>query len=1117
MGRPRAYSPDRPANVLRQARRWGGLVFAATLLALLPAAARPAGADGPVGYYRQPALAGDTVYFVAEGDIWRVPATGGRAARVTSNPGPEDQPAVSPDGGTLAFVAAYEGPSEVYTMPAAGGLPVRRTWLGAKKISVEGFLPDGRLLVATDAFSGLPQVQLLAIPPTGAPVTPDFLLPLAQASEGCSDDKGEAVYFTRLPFQGSHTKRYRGGTAQQIWAYRPGDSEARPLSGDYPGTSRNPMWWQGRLYFVSDRDGALNVWSMDPSGQDLRQHTRHKGWDVLGPSLDRGRIVYQLGADLRLLDLATGEDRLIPVTLSSDLDQVRVQRIDRPMEYLTSAHLSPNGDRVALTARGVVFSAPCGQGRLAQVTRKNGVRFRSARFMPDGKNILALSDESGETEFWLLPANGDGFGKPLSSGADVLRWDGLPSPDGKMVAHTDKNQRLWVLDTAAGTSRLIETSTIGDIEDLAWSPDSRWLAYVSPARNTFRVVRVWNAATGTVSALTSDRYDHSSPAWSPDGKWLYMLSGRNMATSVPSPWGYYAPQPDIDRPTRICLLPLTADRRSPFAPRDELQNLPVPVKDEPAKPAAEEAKTAPAKAAAPPVVILLDGIVDRLMEAPVPPGRYTGLAVTDKALFWVAVNPGDGKRLVQSISIAPENAEVATVLTDVKDMELSADRKKLLLRKGNGLWVVDAEHGAAKLEKRDVPLSDWTLRLDPREEWRQMFVEAWRLERDYFYDPAMHGVSWKAMLEKYKPLAERVLSRWDLSDLISQMVAELSALHTFVYGGDLGKSDDRFAPASLGADLVRDEAAGGCRVTRLRPTDPNETAQRPPLAQPEVDVREGDLVETINGVSVLSVPDPAALLLDQAGKQVLLRLRPAGGGAARNVVVRPVTAAQDADLRYAAWEYGCRREVEKRGGGRIGYVHLRAMGSSDYAQWARDFFPVFDREGLIVDVRHNRGGNIDSWILSQLLRKAWFHWSSRVGDRPDWNMQYAFRGHLVVLCDEFTASDGEAFAEGFRRLGLGKIIGTRTWGGEIWLSSDNFLVDGGIATAAETGVFGPEGKWLIEGWGVEPDQTVDNLPHETFGGRDAQLEAAVAHLLARMKESPVVPVVTPPKPDKSFP
>ena len=1098
------------------------------LLALLPAAA---GAEpaGPVGYYRQPALHGDVVVFVAEGDLWRVDAAGGAATRLTSAPGPEESPVISPDGATVAFRASYEGPPEIYTMPLAGGAPVRRTWHGDPVERPVGWTLDGRLLIATSQRSTLPDVQLatldVARPDSPAALAP---VPLAQAADGVFAPDG-TLYFTRLPFQGSHTRRYRGGTVQTLWRYRAGDAEATPLTADYPGTSRIPMWWQGRVWFVSDRDGTQNLWSMDPDGHDLRQHTRHAGWDVLSPSLDGGRIVYQLGADLHRLDLASGTDTALAITLRTDLDQTREHWIAEPFDYLTAAHPAPDGERVVLTARGEVFVAPRRQGRLVTATRAPGVRYRDARFLPDGQGLVVLSDESGEVELWRQPANGVGAGEQLTRDGDILRWEAVPSPDGRYVAHDDKKQRLFLYDTKTRENRRIDASEVDRFHDLAWSPDGRWLAYVASGGNLLSVIRLYGVESGKATTITSARFDSASPTWSADGKWLWFLSDRNLKSVVPSPWGSYAPEPFLDRRTEIFQLALAAGERSPFAPADELH----PAKAEDGSGGSGKGRAgAPAdgqkagekqkgkEEVPPPVRVDVDGLSTRLERVPVPPGNYDTLGAGGDALFWLARAAGEETATLQALAIRNDPVKVETVAEGITGYELSADRKRLLLRQPKKLLIVDAKAEKAKLDEAAVDLAAWKLSVVPREEWRQMFREAWRLERDYFYDRGLHGVDWPGMLAKYQPLVDRVTSREELSDLVAQMVSELSALHTFVRGGDRRKGPDDVEPGFLGAAFARDEAAGGWRIERIYRGDPDHPERLSPLARPAVAAREGDVVTRLDGVPTLSVPDLGVLLRQRAGRQVLATLAPAGDpqpGAARDVVVEPISAGEDLDLRYSDWELSRRQTVEKESAGRIGYLHLRAMGGGDFTAFAEGYYPVFDRQGLILDVRHNRGGNIDSWILSRLLRKVWFYWTQPVGKAPSWNMQMAFRGHLVVLCDERTSSDGEAFAEGFRRLGLGKVIGTRTWGGEIWLSSSNTLVDGGIASAAEFGVYGPQGDWLIEGHGVEPDIVVDNLPHATFAGRDAQLEAAIAYLEQQIAEHPVPPPAQPPFPVKAFP
>lgn len=1080
----------------------------ALLLLVLPAATSAQPAAPTLGYFRFPAIAGDELVFTAEGDLWRVPLAGGVARRLTSHAGPETHADVSPDGRTIAFSASYEGPTEVYTMPLDGSAPpTRRTWEGGRAL-VAGWTPDGRVLYSTGRWSGLPNRQLAAVDPA---TNRRELVPLAQAADGGYDAAG-TLWFTRLPFQGSYTKRYKGGTAQSIWKFGRGAAEAVPVTAGYAGTSKEPMPWRGRVYFLSDRDGTMNVWSMTEGGADLRQHTRHAGLDAQSARLGNGRIAYQHGADLRVLDLASGEDRLVTVRLVSDFEHTRERWVRNPAEWLAGAHLSPTGDRLVVVARGQVAVLPAASGRMVDAGRGSRERWRAARFMPDGRTLVGLTDRSGEVEFWQVPANGVGAERQVTRGATVLRWDGVPSPDGRWLAHWDKDQQLWLSEVATGEETRLGVGRNGGFFDVRWSPDSRRLAYVLPAKND--IARVWlhDVATAAATAVTTDRFNSWSPAFSPDGAWLYFLSDRTFRSSVRAPWGTHGPEPYFDRRTKVYHVSLRRGARSPFQPDDELwASAPAPsaaADTTAAKVDSARARTGRggpprvAVAPAPPTPVSLEGIAARVLEVPLAAGNYGELATDGKRLYLLSSDAApEGKTHLQTLEITNRKPTVETYAEDVTGYELSMDRKKVLVRRRAELFVGDAGPKLGEPAKTKVDLSGWTLRVDPREEWRNMFVDAWRLHRDYFYDRGMHGVDWTAVRRRFEPLVERLTDRDELSDLLGQMIGELETLHHSVGGGDLRRGADQVVPATLGALLEPDRDAGGWRVARVYRTDPDRLEERSPLVRPGVEVKDGDVIVRINGTPTQSVPDPSVLLRNQADRQVLLRVR-AGGGAERDVVVTPITAARDRELLYGEWEYSRRLAVERASAGRFGYVHLRAMGPDDIAQWTREFYPAFDREGLIVDVRNNNGGNIDSWVLSRLLRRAWMYWQPRVGD-PYWNMQNAFRGHVVVLANEWTASDGEAFAEGFRRLGLGKVIGTRTWGGEVWLTGSNALVDRGIARAAEFGVYGPEGTWLIEGHGVDPDITVDNLPHATFKGQDAQLEAAIRHLEQRVREQPV--------------
>ena len=1117
------------------------------VLILLPLPAALAAPEAPIaqgapapevaanlGYYRQPTLRGDVLVFTSEGDLWRGNVSGGRATRLTSHAGAESAPFLSPDGATIAFSANYEGVQAAYVMPTVGGLPKRLTWDGSR-VNVVGWTRDGQVLIATDAVSTLPCTQLMRVDPVSGTRE---VLPLAQAADGAYTDSGVLI-FTRLPFQGSHTARYKGGTAQKLWRWDPAhpDAEATPLAADFDGTSKNPMAYNGSIYFLSDRDGTMNVWSMGEDGSAPKQVTHSKGWDIQSATLDGGpagaRIAYRVGADIHLLDISpvgvAATDVIIPFTLDSDLDQTREHWISSPMDWASRIDLAPNGEALSITARGGVWVIPKTPGRVVSLTNTAGVRWRSAEFTPDGKSVIGLSDATGEVELAEVPADGSAGATTLSKDGAVLRVEVEPSPDGSLIAHTDKNQRLWLYARATNTSTFVTSSAIDIPSSPTFSADGKMLAWVEPGANTLRQIHLQDIATGVQTTITTDRYDSWSPAFSPDGRWLYFLSDRNFVSSVDSPWGTYAPQPHFDHRAAIYALALQSNLMSPFQPYDELHPKPADIVEVDAaktdknakndKNAAKNTVKKAQKSAKEPAsdlpAITVDGLASRIWPVPVAPGNHTSLSVNAGALYWTTREGtgGAASTTLNSLVIGNNSPEVVVVAGQIDGYQLSRDGSRLLIVKDGTPNIIDAAPSEADLSKAAVDLSGWRFSVDPREEWRQMFVESWRLERDYFYATNMHGVDWNAMLARYQPLVARVRSRAELSDLIGQMVSQLSALHTFVYGGDMRSGQDWIGQATLGADLS--PFAGGLRIDHIYRSDPDLLERRSPLQMPGIDVREGDVIHSVNHLSVTTENALASTLRSRAGHPVLLGYR--RGTTELKALVTPLDGAADQDLRYLDWEIDRRTRVERDGGGKIGYVHLRAMGEADINEWTRSYFPVFNREGLIIDVRHNRGGNIDSWILGQLLRRPWFYWSQRIGSAPSWNMQYAFRGPVVVLCDENTASDGEAFAEGIRRLGIGKVIGTRTWGGEVWLSSSNFLVDGGIATAAEYGVYGPEGAWLIEGRGVEPDEVVDNLPHATFNGSDKQLDAAMRYLQEELLKHPVEDVPRPTLPDKSDP
>lgn len=1076
---------------------------ATMVLCLMLTMSIPGNSQGFEGYYRYPDLHENTVIFAAEGDLWTVPLSGGLAQRLTTHAEEERYPRISPDGKTIAYSASYEGPTEIYTLPISGGLPTRWTYEADNSLT-NGWTPDGRIVYDTRAYSTLPDRQLVTI---DTKTWKKERIPLSQASEASYSGDGTTVYFVRPSDHGNVTKRYTGGTARQIWRFTSGTPEAVQLTTDHTGESHHPIWYDGRIYFISDRDGIMNIWSMSENGEDLIQHTHHKEYDVRYIGISKGNIVYQLGADIWHCSIQGNTTSKINITLATDLDQLREKWVDNPANYITSVSADKEGERMVITARGRVFVAPVKSGRFVEFTEQKNVRFRDAVFSADGEQLYVLSDETSEFEFVSMPSNGIGSHRIITNDGSVLRYGGKPSPDGKWLAYDDLERNLFLLDLATGNSKKISTNREG-IRTFSWSPDSKWIAYVQAADNSMSQIHFYGLESGENFPITTDRANSFNPVWSTDGKFIYFLSDRSFTTLVGSPWGSRQPEPYFDASEKLYHIPLVKGARSPFRPKDEIYTDEEKDETNGKKDDKDEEKDEAVQ-----VTIDRDGIMERITEVPLKAGNYRGLGISDEALYLMTSETGvDAKSHLAALKITNEDPKLETIVEDIRSFEVTGDGEMILVRKQNNFYMIKA--GTAKVTKLDenkIDLSNWKFAISPREDWQQIFTDAWRMERDYFYDKNMHGVDWKAMHDKYYPLTERVTTRDELSDLIGRYVGELAALHTSVRGGDLRADRKDIVVADLGARFSRDESQGGFCIDYIYKADPDYPHERSPLDDPYLDVRVGDVITSVNGRNALSARDMGELIRNQEGKQVHLKVK--RSGSERELIVVP--KGSSSGLRYNDWEYSRRLEVEKRTGNKVGYVHLRAMGGNDINQWYKEFYPVFDRQGLIVDVRHNRGGNIDSFILEKLLRKAWMYWKSRSG-RSTWNMQYAFRGHIVILVDQNTASDGEAFAEGFRRLDLGTSIGTRTWGGEIWLSNVNRLSDGGLARAPMMGVYGAEGDWLIEGHGFEPDMVVDNLPHATFKGTDAQLDTAIKHLLNSIDEDPREVPPVPPYPDKSF-
>jgi tricorn protease len=1082
-------------------------VLACSILLTLNAVTASAASNA---YFRFPSIHADQVVFTAEGDLWSVAASGGTARRLTTHEGEESRASISPDGRSVAFVASYAGVPDVWVMPVQGGQP-RRLSFGEQRVQVLGWAPDGKVLYSTWADRGPSALRVIAeVDPVSLKRA---VLPLGDVTDATFDDTGKVLFVVRngIATSSDNARHYRGGEVAEIWRYEPGSGkEAVRLPLDAP--ARRPMWWQGRLYVISDRDGIENMWSMLPDGSDLRQLTHHKDFDIRSASLDAGHIVYQLGADLHVFDIVSGEDRTMDVQLASDFRQMQPRVIRDPLKWVESARLSPDGERVAIVARGHAALAGLQQIRRVDVASAPAVRLRQATLSKDEKSVYAISNVSGEDQIWRLAADGSADARQLTQDKAGYRTALVESPDGKWIAHQTRSGQTWLLDVASGENRRVDSSRTGEYNGLVWSADSRTLALVRPDTTIGRnQVLLYSLTDKTTHVVTSDKYESTAPAFSPDGKWLYFLSERNFSLKNDSPWGDRNTGPVFERRSRVYALALQEKAVFPFQPRTELDVTPAQKKHAAdtgmEEKSAREDKTGKADKAGKGLPgIDWNGLSARLYELPVKAGNYTALAVNAERIFLLD-NTGDEQGALKAVSIADNTAPVKEIAAKLRGFSLSADGQKLLLQrgpaKGNPEYLVlkaDVSVIPADLSQAIVRLGDWSITIDPRAEWRGMFEDAWRMHRDFFFDKNMRGADWEAIRRKYEPLAARAADRLELADVLAQMSGELGALHSQVAPGDTRTATDGGAPAFLGAIL--EKLADGYKVAHRYQGDAELPGEASPLATAGLDIRDGDIIVSVNGRTAAKSEDISELLVNQAGQQVLLEVR--RGNTNHKIVVVPVTAERNNNLRYADWEECVRQEVERTGKGRIGYLHLRAMGKEDIATFVREFYANTNRDGLIIDVRRNNGGNIDSWVIEKLLRRAWAFWTSRNAVDAQVNMQNAFRGQLVVLIDGHTYSDGETFAAGIKALGLGPLIGERTAGAGVWLSDDNRLVDGGLARAAEMPQFDVKtGAWLVEGVGVQPDIAVVNPPNATFRGEDLQLKAALQWLDTKLATNPV--------------
>ena len=1094
----------------------GAALAALSVLALLlPAAPGVAGAV-PKALATQPDIHGDLIAFVHAEDIWTVPAGGGVARRITFHEGEERYPKFSPDGTRIAFTAEYDGNTDVYVMNTEGGGITRVTWHPGRDEVVGWHPSNGKILFrsAREAYGRFTRLYLIA--PDGSELE---ALPLPEAGWGSYSADGAQLAYTRVATEDRTWKRYRGGLAPDLYLYDFASGVDRRLT-DARGTERFPMWIGDAIYFEADPDGVLNLFSIDPKTGRQTQFTRYADFDAGRPSDGTGTIVFDRAGGLEVFDVASGQTRQVAFEVRTDSPETRPY-LKNVRDWITQVGLSPDGNRALVVARGDVFTVPREQGVIRNLSRDPGSRDKDAAWSPDGKRIAFFSDRGGEYEIWLADPLGKEEPVRLTTHADgyrfALRW----SPDSSKLAFTDQTLTLSYVDVATKQVTTVDKAEYEAMDlaidgkpifDHAWSPDSRFLAYTKMGADLVNRVWVYALETKQAKPVTAGPLDAFGPAFSADGQRLFFVSNRRFDPTYS----------DMDfelvykKVAGIYALSLGAGVPALLPPQtgDEAAQ---PEKQEKAAGTAGKAGAAAAKESAPKTVVDFAGIEGRIEPLPLPRGNYRGLAAGKGALYFLDADEGDFNRFDirvpgtrKLVAFDFEGRKTRTVLEAVDDYALSADGKRLVWRKGDEVGIVAADADKAKPEALD--LAGRTMTIDPRAEWRQIYREVWRTERDYYYEPGMHGLDWVAIGAKYEPLMAAAVSRSEVRWVIGELIGELATSHTYVYGGDRRRQPERVQSGMLGCDWVADAASGRWRITRILRAADWTTGALPPLAAAGVDAREGDLLIAVEGREVTTAKELWAAFEGLAKRPVRLTLASGPKPADRREVV-VVPASDESDFRYLDWLARNLATVEAASGGKIGYLHL-----PDTFTGAAEMFPQYwygqtQKEGLIVDGRFNGGGLDPDPFLNRMNNPVLFYWTRRYSHDYATPL-VATRAHMALLTNRQAGSGGDQLPAEFQLKKMGPVIGTRTWGGLVGVSMFTPLVDGGGFTAPDYRVYSTDGRWVIENEGVEPDITVDLDPAEMARGYDAQLMKAVDVLMKKIAEEPRPAPPRPPFPKR---
>jgi len=1050
---------------------------------------------------RHPTVSSDKIAFCYAGDIWTVRREGGDAQRLTAGLGSKCDPFFSPDGKWIAFNADYYGNPDVFVIPAAGGEPRRLTYHPGND-SVAGWSPDGKsVLFSSGRTSSVDPPKLFTVPLEGGFATE---LPLPMASSGAFSPDGTSIAYTpKFQWQAAW-KRYRGGQTMAIWIARLSDSHVEKIprnnSNDF-----NPMWVGHRIYFLSDRNGPVSLFAYDTKTHDVSEVAANTGLDFKSADAGAGAIVYEQFGSLHLLDLASRKTRTVSVRVPGEFPEVLPHFEKLEAKRILNANISPTGARAVLEIHGEIVTVPAEKGDIRNLTNSPAVADRDPAWSPDGKRIAWFSDESGDYALHIRDQNGLSEVTKIDLGAPPSYFYApVWSPDNKKIAYTDKRLNLWYVDLEKGAPVKVDTDYYDSpfhTLNPAWSPDSKWLGYTKQLPSHLHAVYIYGVDTAKSNPVTDGFSDALYADWDKGGKYLYLTASTDVGLGAS-----WLDMSSIDHPgTRSAyLVVLSKDDPSPLAPEsdeekaEEAKKDPAPAKD------GEKAKTDEAKdkPKAPPAVhIDFEGIGQRILALPVPARSYQGLSAGKEGEVFLLEGPaaynGEGPPPLTIQKFDVKKRKTDKLVENVTVCVISANGEKMLLKQGDQ-WRIAPTGEPPKPDAGPLKLGDMEVYVDPRAEWKQMYHEVWRIERDFLYDPHAHGLDLAAAEKFYAPFLDNISTRGDLNYLFTEMLGNLTLGHVFLGGGDRPEPP-KVKVGLLGADYAVEN--GRYRFQKIYDGENWNPQLRAPLTQPGVNVKTGEYLLAVNGREVRAAEDVYSFFQETAGKQVVLKVgTDPGGKSAREVTVVPVE--DEFSLRHLDWIESNRRKVDRMTGGRVAYVHLPDTASGGYTNFNRYFFAQVGKDAAILDERFNHGGDLADYIIDHLRRPLMSLITAREGHVFS-SPAGAIYGPKVMIVNEFAGSGGDAMPWYFKKAEIGPLIGTRTWGGLVGIYDYPQLIDGGGVTAPRVAIYGLKGEWEVENHGITPDVEVDMDPALVRQGHDPQLERAVEVILEQLKKNPL--------------